>query len=86
MLYQFGLVTPVPSVIVYGVLPVFTLNLYTIPGFSVPGDTLMLKLLDGVVILDMSLNVNELQERVTHSKSSYSMSHPPNDQWNWLSF
>ncbi len=69
VLYPFGLVTPVPSVIVYGVLPVFTLNTYSIPGFSsVPADTV--KLLDGVMLFEISSIVMEFHVRVCHSKSS----------------
>lgn len=52
VLYEFGFVTPVPSVIVYAVFPVFTLNTYSIPGFiSVHANTV--KLLDGVTLFDM---------------------------------
>lgn len=42
VLYEFGFVTPVHSVIVYGVFPVFTLNTYSIPGFTVPAETVKL--------------------------------------------
>ena len=75
--YQFGLVTPVHSVIVYGVFPVFTLNTYSIPGFTVPAVTV--KSLDGVTLFDMSSIVRVLHVSVTHSKSLYCISHdhPP---------
>ena len=86
VLYQFGLVTPVPSVIVYGVFPVFTLNTYSIPGFTVPAVTV--KSLDGVTLFDMSSIVREFHVSVTHSKSLYCISHdhppphPHSDQLN----
>lgn len=68
VLYKFGFVTPVPSVIVYGVLPVFTLNTYSIPGFSsVPADTV--KSLDGVMLFEISSIVMEFHVRAFHSKS-----------------
>jgi hypothetical protein len=46
---------------------VFTLNTYSIPGFTVPADTV--KSLDGVMLFDMSSITREFQVRVTHSKS-----------------
>lgn len=75
VLYEFGFITPVPSVIVYGVFPVFTLNTYSIPGFTVPAETV--KLLDGVMLFDMSSMVIAFHVRVSHSKSEYFMSHTP---------
>lgn len=78
VLYPFGFVTPVHSVIVYGVFPVFTLNTYSIPGFSVPAETVKSPV--GVTLFDMSSITREFQVRVTHSKSLYDISHPPIDQ------
>lgn len=72
VLYQFGFVTPVPSVIVYGVFPVFTLNTYSIPGFTVPADTV--KSLDGVMLFDMSSIAIAFHVRVCHWKSAYFIS------------
>ncbi len=66
--YPFGFVTPVPNVIVYGVFPTFTLNVYTIPGLSVHAVTV--KSCVGVILFDIFSMVTELQERVFHSKSS----------------
>lgn len=64
VLYEFGFVTPVHSVIVYAVFPVFTLNTYSIPGFTVPADTV--KSLDGVMLFDMSSIVIAFHVRVSH--------------------
>jgi hypothetical protein len=75
VLYEFGFVTPVHSVIVYAVFPVFTLNTYSIPGFTVPAETV--KLLDGVMLFDMSSIVIAFHVRVCHWKSEYFMSHTP---------
>jgi hypothetical protein len=75
VLYPFGLVIPVHSVIVYAVFPVFTLNTYSIPGFTVPAETV--KLLDGVMLFDMSSIVIAFHVRVCHWKSEYFMSHTP---------
>lgn len=68
MLYPFGFVTPVHSVIVYGVFPVFTLNMYWIPGFNVPAETVKFPV--GVTLFDIFSITREFQVRVTHSKSS----------------
>lgn len=79
MLYQFGLEIHVPKVIVYGVLPEFTLNVYTIHGFNVPAVTV--KSEDGVMLFDISSIVIELPVSVFHAKSSYAISPPHIDQW-----
>lgn len=84
VLYEFGLVIPVPRVIVYGVAPVFNLSVYSIPGFTVPACTV--KLLVGVTCVDISCIVSVLHDNVLHSKSSYCISHHPRDRWKSLSF
>ena len=68
VLYPFGFVSPVPSVIVYGVLPVFTLNTYSIPGFNVPAETVKFPV--GVTLFDIFSITREFQVRVTQLKSS----------------
>ncbi len=68
VLYPFGFVTPVHSVIVYGVFPVFTLNTYSIPGLRVPAVTVKFPV--GVTLFDIFSITREFQVRVTHSKSS----------------
>lgn len=68
VLYEFGFVTPVHSVIVYGVLPVFTLKTYSIPGLNVPAETVKSPV--GVTLFDIFSITREFQVRVTHSKSS----------------
>lgn len=62
----------------------FTLNTYSIPGFTVPAETV--KSLDGVMLFDISSITRDVPVRVCHSKSLYDISHPPIDQWKSLSF
>lgn len=78
VLYQLGFVIHVQRVIVYGVFHVFTLRIYSIPGFTVPADTVKLEV--GVMLFDGSSIVTELHVSVFRSKSAYDISPPHNDQ------
>lgn len=60
-------------------LHAFTLNVYTIPGFTVPADTV--KSQDGVMLFDGFSITTEFPMSVFHAKSSYAISQPPIDQW-----
>ena len=62
----------------------FTLNTYSIPGFSVPAETVKFPV--GVTLFDMFSITREFQVRVTHLKSSYAISQPPFDQRKLSSF
>ena len=72
MLYQLGFVTHVHNVIVYGVFPVLTLRIYSIPGLISPTNTV--KSVEAIIfVLRLSI-VIDAPHIVARSKSAYFIS------------